>query len=56
MVEFAFKLQRLLGHSTLDVTLSYVNLYSEDLKEGFDQHSIIANYTENPRMRRGRRV
>ncbi|KAB7663385.1 tyrosine-type recombinase/integrase [Bacillus sp. B1-b2] len=51
----SFKLQRLLGHSTLDVTLNYVNLYSEDLKEGFDKHSILSNYTENPRMRRGKR-
>lgn len=51
----AFKLQRLLGHSTLDVTLNYVNLYSEDLKEGFDKHSILANYTENKRMKRGRK-
>jgi integrase/recombinase XerD len=44
----AFKLQRFLGHSTLDVTLNYVNLYSEDLKEGFDKHSILASLTENP--------
>jgi integrase/recombinase XerD len=51
----AFKLQRLLGHSTLDVTLNYVNLYSEDLKEGFDKHGILANYTENKRMKRGRK-
>ncbi|MGG7621956.1 tyrosine-type recombinase/integrase [Bacillus coreaensis] len=51
----AFKLQRLLGHSTLAVTLNYVNLYSEDLKEGFDKHSILANYTENKRMKRGRK-
>ncbi|MCM2535099.1 tyrosine-type recombinase/integrase [Neobacillus pocheonensis] len=40
----AFKLQRLLGHATLDVTLNYVNLYAKDLKEGFEQHSILANY------------
>lgn len=51
----AFKLQRLLGHSTLDVTLNYVNLYSEDLKEGFDRHSILVNYTQNTRMKRGGR-
>lgn len=49
------KLQRLLGHSTLDVTLNYVNLYSEDLKEGFDKHSVLSNYTSNPRMKRGKR-
>jgi integrase/recombinase XerD len=51
----AFKLQRLLGHSTLDVTLNYVNLYSEDLKEGFNKHSILNNYSENTRMKRGRK-
>lgn len=51
----AFKLQRLLGHSTLEVTMNYVNLYSEDLKDGFADHSILANYAENTRMKRGRR-
>lgn len=51
----AFKLQRLLGHSTLDVTLNYVNLYSEDLKEGFDKHSILNNFSEKRRMNRGRK-
>lgn len=51
----AFKLQRLLGHSTLDVTLNYVNLYSEDLKEGFDKHSILNNFSEKGRMNRGRK-
>jgi integrase/recombinase XerD len=51
----AFKLQRLLGHSTLDVTLNYVNLYGTDLKEGFDKHSILAKFAENPRMNRGKR-
>jgi integrase/recombinase XerD len=51
----AFKLQRLLGHSSLDVTLNYVNLYSKDLKDGFDKHSILANFTENKRMNSGKR-
>lgn len=51
----AFKLQRLLGHSTLDVTLNYVNLYGTDLKEDFDKHSILAKFAENPRMNRGKR-
>jgi integrase/recombinase XerD len=44
----AFKLQRLLGHSTLDVTLNYVNLYGKDLKKGYEKHSIISKYSENP--------
>ncbi|WP_227936460.1 tyrosine-type recombinase/integrase [Alkalihalobacillus deserti] len=51
----AFKLQRLLGHSSLDVTLNYVNLYSKDLKDGFDNHSILASHSENKRMKRGKR-
>jgi len=51
----AFKLQRLLGHSTLDVTLNYVNLYSKDLKDGFDKHSILANLSDGKRIKRGKR-
>lgn len=51
----AFKLQRLLGHSTLDVTLNYVNLYSEDLKDGFTNHSILNNFGEKSRIKRGKR-
>lgn len=52
----AFKLQRLLGHSTLDVTLNYVNLYADDLKEDYEKHSIIGKFTDNNRKGRGRRV
>jgi len=51
----AFKLQRLLGHSTLEVTLNYVKLYSNDLKEDFESHSILSSYSETKRMKRGRR-
>ena len=32
----AFQLQRLLGHSTLDMTRKYVNLYATDLQEEYD--------------------
>ena len=31
-----FRLQKLLGHSSLEMTRHYVNMFSEDLKEGFD--------------------
>ncbi|MGP4069735.1 tyrosine-type recombinase/integrase [Halobacillus sp. B29] len=51
----AFKLQRLLGHSTLEVTMNYVNLYSEDLKEGFNNHSILGKFNANKRFNRGKR-
>ena len=34
-----FRLQRMLGHATLDMTRNYVNLFAVDLKEGFDEYS-----------------
>ena len=34
-----FRLQKLLGHTSLDMTRNYVNLFSEDMKEGFDEHN-----------------
>lgn len=46
----AFKLQRLLGHSTLEVTQDYVALFSQDLAEGFEKHSLIEKY--NPSGKR----
>lgn len=36
-----FKLQRILGHSTLDMTNRYVALATSDLKDGFEQFSMI---------------
>lgn len=35
----AFRLQKMLGHSTLDMTRNYVNMFSADLKDGFDNFS-----------------
>ena len=34
-----FRLQKLLGHSSLEMTRNYVNMFSEDLKEGFDTYN-----------------
>ena len=34
-----FRLQKMLGHSTLDMTRNYVNLFSSDLKKDFDEYS-----------------
>lgn len=38
-----FQLQHMLGHKSLQVTRSYVNLYGADLKEGFDDVSPLSN-------------
>lgn len=34
-----FALQKILGHTTLDMTRKYVNLFSEDIKEDYDRFS-----------------
>lgn len=34
-----FALQKILGHSTLDMTRRYVKLFSEDIKEDYDRYS-----------------
>lgn len=34
-----FQLQKILGHSTLQMTERYVKLFGDDLKEGFDDYS-----------------
>lgn len=38
-----FKLQQILGHSTLDMTRRYVKLFNEDLKDDFDKFSPLDN-------------
>lgn len=38
-----FALQKILGHSTLDMTKKYVKLYGEDLKEDFDKFNPLDN-------------
>jgi len=34
-----FRLQKMLGHSSLEMTRRYVNMFSEDLKEGFETYN-----------------
>lgn len=37
------RLQRILGHATLDMTRRYIKLFSEDLKEDFDRFNPLDN-------------
>lgn len=34
-----FRLQKLLGHTSLDMTRNYVNMFTEDLKQGFEDYN-----------------
>ena len=38
-----FRLQKILGHSTMDMVRKYVNMYSADLQNGFDRFNPLDN-------------
>ncbi|MCL2445471.1 MAG: tyrosine-type recombinase/integrase [Oscillospiraceae bacterium] len=42
-----FRLQKILGHSTLDMVKQYVAIYGADLKRDYDQHSLLDNVKAN---------
>lgn len=42
-----FKLQKILGHSTLDMTRRYVRLFAEDVKEDFDKFSPLDSFKKS---------
>ncbi|WP_430154200.1 tyrosine-type recombinase/integrase [Paenibacillus algorifonticola] len=39
----AFSLQKILGHTSLDIVRMYVNLFGTDISEKHDRHSPIEN-------------
>lgn len=41
------KLQQLLGHSNLNITMKYVKLYGDDLKEGYEELNPLNNIMGN---------
>lgn len=47
-----FKLQKVLGHSTLEMTRHYVNLYGADLKADYDEISPLNNIVQKRSSRK----
>lgn len=50
----AFKLQRLLGHSSLEITQQYVSLFAQDLAEDFNRYSIIEQFSSSNKVHRAK--
>jgi integrase/recombinase XerD len=48
-----FSLQRIIGHSTLDVLRIYVNMAQADIQEAHRRHSPADNMDFKPAYRRG---
>ena len=46
-----FKLQKILGHSSLKMVNHYSNLYAEDLKQNFDNFCALESLTQNEKNR-----
>lgn len=46
------RLQKLLGHQSLDMTKEYVNLFGEDLKEGFNDYNPLEQFNKNKDRKR----
>ena len=47
-----FKLQQMLGHSTLDMTRKYVNLFNQDLHHEHDAHTPLDNFKKGKSRRK----
>jgi integrase/recombinase XerD len=49
-----FSLQRLLGHSSLEMTMRYVNLHSKDYTRNFENFSLIEQFSNEHKIKRTR--
>jgi len=40
-----FSLQKILGHSSLDMVKEYVSLFSEDIRHDYDKYNPLSEFT-----------
>ena len=51
-----FRLQKILGHSTLDMVKNYVSIYGGDLKRDYDRYSLLDQAKASSEPQRGQRM
>lgn len=51
-----FRLQKLLGHSSMEIVKQYVNMFSEDLKRDFDHFNPLEEFQEKSKVERGKYI
>ncbi len=42
-----YRLQKILGHSSMEIVKQYVNMFSEDLKKGFNSFNPLEEFIDN---------
>jgi len=43
----SFRLQKILGHSSMKMVREYVNMYDDDLKQGFNDFNPLEEFADN---------
>lgn len=45
-----FRLQKILGHSSMDIVRKYVNIYGTDLQKDFEKYNVLERLTESKEL------
>lgn len=51
-----FRLQKILGHSSLDMVKNYVAIYGGDLKRDYDRYSLLDQAKASSASQSGQRI